>query len=132
MSTLHSDTTANKLLAMRSTKGSKKDFASNAQHMAGTAALINAVSKDKNGIGYGGAAYSKNVATVSVSKGKGSKYVQPNEKTILSGEYPISRFLYFYLRERPTGSTKKFIDWVISSGGQRVASDVGYYPLRKP
>jgi len=109
----------------------KQDFASSAQHMAGTAALINAISKDKNGIGYGGAAYAKNVKALAVAEREGAPYVTPNKKTILSGEYPISRFLYFYLSQRPDGEIKKFVDWVLSPAGQKVVSDVGYYPLKK-
>lgn len=109
----------------------KQDFAANAQHMAGTAALINAVAKDKNAIGYGGAAYARNVKALAIAEKDGGSYVKPNEKTILSGEYPISRFLYFYLSKRPEGTTKKFIDWVISKEGQKIASEVGYYPIKK-
>lgn len=109
----------------------KQDFAAEAQHMAGTAALINAVSKDPNAIGFGGAAYAANVRPLGVAKEKGSAYVTPTEASILSGEYPISRFLYFYLNERPKGTEKAFIDWVISPAGQKVVKDVGYYPIKK-
>ena len=109
----------------------KQDFDERAQHMAGTAALINAISKDPNGIGYGGAAYLTGVKVLAVSKHSDGPYVLPSEKTILNGQYPISRFLYFYLSERPSGETKEFIDWVISSAGQKVVGDVGYYPIAK-
>lgn len=109
----------------------KQDFAPQAQHMAGTAALINAVSKDPNAIGFGGAAYAKNVKPLAIAQEKGKPYVVPNERNILSAEYPVSRFLYFYLSKRPEGNVKKFIDWVISSAGQKVVSDVGYYPIKK-
>lgn len=109
----------------------KQDFAPQAQHMAGTAALINAVSKDVNAIGFGGAAYAKNVKALAIATEQGKPYVAPTEKSILSAEYPISRFLYFYLSKRPEGNVKKFIDWVISPAGQKVVSDVGYYPIKK-
>jgi len=109
----------------------KQDFAPQAQHMAGTAALINAVSKDVNGIGFGGAAYAKNVKALSIALEKGKPYVAPTETAILNSEYPISRFLYFYLSKRPEGNVKKFIDWVISPAGQKVVREVGYYPIKK-
>lgn len=109
----------------------KQDFASNTQHMAGTAALINAVSKDPNSIGFGGAAYAKNVKAIAVSKDGSGKGVVPSDKAIHSGEYPISRFLYFYLNQKPSGNIKKFIDWVISPAGQKVVTEVGYYPIRR-
>jgi phosphate transport system substrate-binding protein len=109
----------------------KQDFAASAQHMAGTAALINAVSKDPNGIGFGGAAYAKNVKAIPVAKDQNSKAVAANVASIHSGEYPISRFLYFYLNAKPTGNVKKFIDWVISPAGQKVVNEVGYYPIKR-
>lgn len=109
----------------------KQDFASNTQHMAGTAALINAVSNDPNSIGFGGAAYAKNVKAIAVSKDGSGKGVVPSDKAINSGEYPISRFLYFYLNQKPSGNIKKFIDWVISPAGQKVVTEVGYYPIRR-
>jgi len=109
----------------------KQDFDERAQHMAGTAALINAISKDPNGIGYGGAAYLTGVKALAVGQGSDGPYVLPSEKTILNGQYPISRFLYFYLAERPSGKVKEFIDWVISPAGQKIVGDVGYYPIAK-
>lgn len=108
----------------------KQDFSSSAQHMAGTAALINAISKDPWSIGYGGAAYAKNVKAIGVAVDASKTYVLPVEATILSGEYPISRFLYFYTGKRPEGTIKKFIDWVISPAGQKVVKEVGYYPIK--
>ena len=109
----------------------KQDFAASAQHMAGTAALINAVSKDMNAIGFGGAAYAKNVKALPIAKDPSSKAVTPTAATIHDGSYPISRFLYFYLNQKPAGSVKKFIDWVISPDGQRVVNEVGYYPIKR-
>ena len=109
----------------------KQDFAASAQHMAGTAALINAVSKDMNAIGFGGAAYAKNVKALPIAKDPSSKAVTPTAATIHDGSYPISRFLYFYLNQKPAGSVKKFIDWVISPAGQKVVTEVGYYPIKR-
>lgn len=107
----------------------KRDFAATAQHLPGTAALVNALSKDVHGIGYGGAAYAKNVKMIAIAKTAKDPYVLPTAATIASGEYPVARFLYFYLRERPTGNVKAFIDWVLSSKGQARVTELGYYPL---
>lgn len=107
-----------------------KDYAANTQHMPGTAAVVNAVSRDKNGIGYGGAAYAKGVKEVAVKKDAGSAAVLPTPETIKAGTYPISRYLYLYLRNRPTGETKAFIDWILSAEGQGIATKVGYFPAK--
>lgn len=108
-----------------------KDFDPSAQHMPGTSAVVGAIAMDEWGIGYGGAAYTKGVHEVKVSLQKDSTGYLPTEENILNGKYPISRFLYFYLRERPLNETKKFIDWVIGKEGQKVVLDVGYFPTKK-
>jgi len=107
-----------------------KDYAPSTQHMPGTAAVVNAVSKDKNGIGYGGAAYAKGVKEIAVKKDASTPGVKPNAQTIKNGSYPISRYLYMYLRNRPTGEAKQFIDWVLSPEGQAIAVKVGYFPAK--
>lgn len=109
----------------------KQDFAAESQHMVGTGALVNAIRKDPNGIGYGGIAYAEGVKDLALAAEAGGKYIEPTEDNVLKGTYPLSRFLYFYLRERPTGAIKDFIDWVLSSEGQKVVNEVGYIPVKK-
>ena len=106
------------------------DYAVQVQSLPGTAAIVNAVSKDKNGIGYGGAAYGKGIKFFKVKKDSDSAAVAPDVKSIKDGSYPISRFLYMYTVKKPEGSIKAFIDWVLSDEGQKIVSDVGYYPLK--
>lgn len=106
------------------------DFAANAQNMPGTAAVVNAVAKDKNGIGYGGSAYGKGIREISVKKDGNSIAYPPTMANIKSGKYPVSRFLYMYLKAKPTGALKKYIDWTLGNEGQKVVSDVGYFPIR--
>ncbi|MEM0578462.1 phosphate ABC transporter substrate-binding protein [Flavobacterium polysaccharolyticum] len=108
----------------------KTDFARTCQTLPGTAAIVNAVKKDKYGIGYGGAAYAEGVKDCKIKKDAKSKGILPSAATIKNKTYPISRYLFMYLREKPTGETKKFIDWILSAEGQNVIVEVGYYPLK--
>ena len=108
-----------------------KDFSSDVQSLPGTAAVVNAVSKDKNAIGFGGAAYAKGIKDIAVKKDPDSKAFLPNKKNIESGEYPISRFLYMYTRKKPEGNIKKFVDWALSKEGQRIVAEVGYFPVKR-
>lgn len=110
---------------------SKKDFAPTAQHMPGTSAVVGAVAMDKWGIGYGGAAYTIGVKEIPVALDEKKPFYYPNEDNILSGKYPISRFLFFYIKDKPQGQMKEFLDWVIGTGGQKVVTDVGYFPSMK-
>ena len=107
-----------------------RDFSARVQTLPGTAAVVNAVSKDPNGIGYGGAAYAKGVRDLGIQQDAKSPAVMPSAATVHDGSYPLSRLLYFYLRKKPEGDTKKFVDWVLSPDGQKLATDVGYFPLK--
>ena len=108
----------------------KTDFARSCQTLPGTAAIVNAIKKDKYGIGYGGAAYAEGVKDCKVKIDARSKGVLPSAATIKNRTYPISRYLFMYLKEKPTGDTKKFVDWILSAEGQSVIVEVGYYPLK--
>jgi phosphate transport system substrate-binding protein len=108
----------------------KADYAASTQTLPGTAAVVNAVKKDVNGIGYGGAAYAVGVKHAKVKKDANSGAYLPTAESIGKGEYPITRYLYMYLRNRPTGETKKYIDWILSPEGQMVATEVGYFPSK--
>jgi phosphate transport system substrate-binding protein len=105
-----------------------EDYAANAQTLPGTAAVVNAVAKEKNGIGYGGAAYAKGVKELKVQVGKDA--IAPSAENIKSGKYPLSRELYFYVRGEPTGDAKAFIDYILSAEGQALATQVGYFPVK--
>jgi phosphate transport system substrate-binding protein len=107
-----------------------RDYSAAAQTLPGTAAVVNAVSKDANGIGYGGAAYAKGVRELAVKRDDKSPAVLPSAESVRSGSYPISRSLYFYTRQRPSGDVKTFVDWVLSPEGQQIATEVGYFPAK--
>ena len=108
----------------------KRDFAPSCQTLPGTAAVVNAVKRDKYGIGYGGAAYAVGVKHCNVRANEKAKSFPPTPETIKSGTYPITRYLYMYLTNRPTGEIKKFIDWTLSPEGQKYVVDLGYFPVR--
>ena len=104
------------------------DFAAAAQTLPGTAAVVNAVSKEKNGIGYGGAAYAKGIKELKVKKG--NEAFAPSAENVKSGKYPLSRDLFFYLRNKPSGEAKAFIDFALSPEGQAIVTQVGYFPVK--
>ncbi|HTX88480.1 MAG TPA: phosphate ABC transporter substrate-binding protein [Bacteroidales bacterium] len=108
----------------------KGDYASSCQTLPGTAAVVNAVSKDKFGIGYGGAAYAEGVKKCKVKKDANSPAYEANAETIKSGQYPISRYLYMYMANRPTGEIKSYIDWILGPEGQKLVTEIGYFPVK--
>jgi phosphate transport system substrate-binding protein len=105
------------------------DYTSTMQSMPGTAAVVNAVARDKNGVGYGGAAYGKGIREIKVKKDASSPAYAPTQENIKSGLYPISRYLYMYVKNRPTGALKEYIDWTLGNEGQSIVTEVGYFPI---
>jgi len=107
-----------------------EDFAAQTQTLPGTAAIVNAIAKDKNGIGYGGAAYAKGVRDCKIKKDDKSTGYLPTEENIKAGTYPLSRYLFWYLTSKPTGDTRKLVDYVLSEAGQKIVREVGYFPVK--
>lgn len=107
-----------------------KDFSPRAQTLQGTAAVVNAVSNDPNGIGYGGAAYAKGIKFAAVKKDDKSPAILPSLETVRSGQYPISRYLYLYTRVKPSKEMKSFLDWAVGPEGQGIVTQVGYFPVK--
>lgn len=107
-----------------------EDFAPQTQTLPGTAAVVNAVAKDKNAIGYGGAAYGKGIKFCLVKKDANSPALAPTLENVKSGDYALSRNLFWYLRNKPTGDLKKLVEFVQSEEGQKIVSEVGYFPVK--
>ena len=107
-----------------------KDFVASAQTQPGTALVLQAVSRDPNGIGYGGVAYGKGAKLLLVKKDEGSPGIEPTEENVVKGTYPIWRFLYVYINPAlDKGEIAAYLNWIRSDAGQAVVKDVGYFPL---
>ena len=107
----------------------------------GDPGLLEAARRDPLGVGYSNFAY---VFTREGSVVKGAKLVpidsngngiaDPDEiyerretaiKAIESGRYPATRKNYFFVKGRPTGLVKKFIQFALSEEGTRIVEEVG-------
>jgi len=107
-----------------------EDYTNRAQSLPGTGAVVDAVSKERYSIGYGGVAYSKGVKILPVKNDNKSKAYLPTEANIRKGLYPISRALYMYTCNYDDPDVKSFIDWILTPDGQKIVSKVGYFPLK--
>jgi phosphate transport system substrate-binding protein len=97
-----------------------------AQLQASNGAVVQAVSKNKYALGYIGLGYLDDTVKDLTVNG-----VKASEKTALSKEYPVSRFLYMYTNGEPKGETAKFIKFVLSPTGQKIVAKEGFVPLPK-
>ena len=92
---------------------------------ASNGAIVQAVSKTPNAVGYIGLGYMDNsVKMLSVKGIPGSK------ETTLNKSFPVSRPLYMYTPVKPAGDIKKFMDFVVSDKGQKLVEEEGFIPLK--
>jgi len=106
-----------------------KDFASKYQALPGTGSVVDAVSKDKAGVGYGGIGYASTIKTLNVAKDAASAPIEPTMANVLNKTYPIARELYWYTAGPPDETVKPMLDWVLSAEGQKAVEEEGFYPL---
>lgn len=104
----------------------KRDYAPDSQKLAGNEQIAEEVSKNSNGVGYVGLAY---------TKGSGIKVVpidgaSPSKESVLAKSYPYARPTFFYTNGEPSGLVKQFIDFVTSSEGQKIVGQVGFVPIK--
>jgi len=92
---------------------------------ASNGAVVQAVAKNKNAVGYIGLGYmEKTVKALPVGGITGS------EETTLNGTFPVSRPLYMFTPGWPKGDVLNFINFVMHpEKGQKYVSEAGYVPL---
>lgn len=104
----------------------KRDYAKGSQKMAGNEQIAAEVGKNANGIGYVGLAYMK-AGGIRVLPIDG---VMPSVQSVQAKSYPYARPTFYYTNGEPGGLTKKFLDFTIGPTGQKIATQVGFVPIR--
>lgn len=110
------------------------DFKNGVNEQPGSASVVQAVSSSLNGIGYSGIGYvTSGVRAVPLAEYEDAPAVEATPENALSGEYPLSRYLYIYVNKRPgtplAPLEQEFLKLVLSRTGQEVVSKDGYVPL---
>ena len=110
------------------------DFRNRVNEQPGSASVVQAVGSSLNGIGYSGIGYlSSGVRAVPLALGAELAPVPPSAATALSGEYPLTRFLYIYLNRKPGAPLKpvvrEFFKLTLSRQGQEIVAKDGYIPI---
>lgn len=109
------------------------DFKSSVKEQPGSSAVVQGIASDAAGIGYSGIGYlTSGVKALPLSGDDGAVY-EPTYENVLSGSYPLSRFLYIYVNKKPGQPfdklTQEFLRLVLSQQGQEIVIKDGYYPL---
>jgi phosphate transport system substrate-binding protein len=95
--------------------------------------VVDGVANDPSGIGYSGIGWkTSQVRTVPLAETAGH-FVEPTYKNALDGTYPLARFLYIYVNQRPgqplNGLTGEFIKYILSREGQEAVVEAKFFPL---
>ncbi|MCS7028159.1 MAG: substrate-binding domain-containing protein [Bacteroidia bacterium] len=90
--------------------------------------IVDKVAKHRNAIGFGLIEKGNNIKVIKVKKDDNEPATLPTVANVRANLYPLTRDIYFILREEPKGIIKEFIDWVISAKGQDLARHSGCYP----
>jgi phosphate transport system substrate-binding protein len=112
--------------------GEKRDYKMGSMNQNGSKEVISLIAHTPGAIGYSGMGYATDeVKMLKVSRKKGEPGVMPSVEDVHNGTYPITRPLLIYTLGEPKGAVKEYLDWILSSAGQKVVIDRGYVPLFK-
>ncbi len=112
----------------------KGDFKSNVNEQPGSASVVQSVTTTVNSIGYSGIGYvTSGVKAVPLARKEGEAYIDATPEKAITGEYPLSRFLYVYVNKHPNKPLapleREFLKLVLSKAGQEVVVKDGYIPV---
>ncbi len=110
------------------------DFKNTVNEQPGSASVVQAVTSSLNGIGYSGIGYmTSGVKAIPLSEGEGAEPVPASPEAALSGDYPLSRYLYVYVNKKPgtplAPLEQEFLKLVLSREGQDIVGKDGYISL---
>ena len=110
------------------------DFKNTVNEQPGSASVVQAVTSSLNGIGYSVIGYMKSgVKDIPLSEGEGAEPVPASPEAELSGDYPLSRYLYVYVNKKPgtplAPLEQEFLKLVLSREGQDIVGKDGYISL---
>jgi phosphate transport system substrate-binding protein len=106
---------------------SKEKVAPSALLQASNGAVVQAVSKNPNAVGYIGFGYlDKSIKGLDIGD------LKATPASALSGQWPIARELYIFTDGEPKDAVKKLVDYLLDpQKGQKAVLEVGFIPLPK-
>ena len=93
--------------------------------------ITSEVRDNPNAIGYDGLGYvTDEVKILGISSdATPENYVIPSAETVTDNSYLISRDLYMYTQNVPTGAIKEYLDWIFSPEAQAIVKELGFVPI---
>lgn len=112
----------------------KGDYKNIVKEQPGSASVVQGITNDMYGIGYSGIGYiTSGVNAINLSKKLNGTCEDGKYENVVTGKYPLSRFLYLNIVKNPSRKldplVKEFLKYVLSNEGQQIVIKDGYLPL---
>ncbi|MBZ0089801.1 MAG: phosphate ABC transporter substrate-binding protein [Thermoanaerobaculia bacterium] len=111
----------------------KGDYKDTVKEQPGSASVVQGVTEDRFGIGYSGIGYKTSGVKSVPLAGKDGQFYTTGAADVLSGKYPLSRYLYVYYNAAPNQPldplVREFLRFVVSQEGQQIVVKDGYLPV---
>lgn len=112
--------------------GKERDFELGSLDLHGSKDVVEVIGRTHCAIGYSGMGYAtEHVKMLDVATASDQPYYAPNLDNVIAKTYPIARPLYMYSLGEPTGEAKAYLDWILSSEGQKIVEELGFVPLTR-
>jgi phosphate transport system substrate-binding protein len=110
------------------------DYKDAVKEQPGSASVVQGVTSDRFAMGYSGIGYkTSGVKNLALAEKSGGAYSNGSYEDVVSGKYPLARFLYIYVNKAPGKAldpvVQEFLHLVLSREGQEIVVKDGYYPL---
>ncbi len=110
------------------------DYKDEVKEQPGSASVVQGVTEDRFAVGYSGIGYqTSGVRIVPLAKAAGQEFEQGSMANVLSGSYPLGRFLYIYINKAPGQAidplVRAFCTFIFSKEGQQIVVKDGFMPV---
>ncbi|HEY0510472.1 MAG TPA: phosphate ABC transporter substrate-binding protein [Thermoanaerobaculia bacterium] len=111
----------------------KGDYRDTVKEQPGSASVVQGVTEDKFAIGYSGIGYKTSGVRAVPLAAKPGQCIDDSPENVISGKYPLSRFLYVYVNKAPNKPLdpmiREYLKYVLSQQGQQTVVKDGFIPL---
>ncbi len=116
----------------RGRKDVKDIFAPQTLLMPSSVGITSEIRRNPHAIGYDGLGYiTPDEKVIAVARSPAGPYVLPAAETAADGSYPLSRDLYIYTGEKPSGEIAEYLDWIRGPEGQAIVLKLGFVPAAR-
>jgi phosphate transport system substrate-binding protein len=111
----------------------KGDYKDTVKEQPGSASVVQGVTEDKYAIGYSGIGYKTSGVRAVPVAAKPGQCIDDSAENVLTGKYPLARFLYVYVNKAPNKPfdplVRELLKYVLSQQGQQTVVKDGFIPL---